>query len=55
VPASLLGFRINEKFVKQFFGRVLANPSTVENPASTHPHPSSKHTPAFIDTLEHLS
>jgi len=29
VPASLLGFRINEKFVKQFFGRVLANPSTV--------------------------
>ncbi|KAJ1479001.1 hypothetical protein T484DRAFT_1815894 [Baffinella frigidus] len=29
VPASLLGFRINEKFVNQFFGRVLANPSTV--------------------------
>lgn len=29
VPASLLGYRINEKFVKQFFGRVLANPSTV--------------------------
>ena len=52
IPASLLGYRMTERFVRSFFGRVFDNPAKVFDDAILRPE--TQNLSAFVDGVKQI-
>lgn len=52
IPSSLLGYRITEKFVARFFGRMFANPAAVFTPEMIRPE--TQDLDVFADGMDNI-